>query len=86
MHIYIGFETLKVKCTQYGICSQATFKIARAMFFPFSGGEGSYFWAGLKKIRVGAEISQEGCPRPNMESLLVRGGVFNILQWNPPQE
>jgi hypothetical protein len=79
VHIYIGFETLKVKCTQYGICSQAAFKNARAMFFLLSGGAGSYFQAGLKKIQAGAEISREGCPRPNLESLLVRGGVFNVL-------
>jgi hypothetical protein len=26
---------LKVKCTQYGICSQAAFKNARAIFFVF---------------------------------------------------
>jgi hypothetical protein len=33
VHIYIGFEALKVKPTQYGICSQVAFKNARAMFF-----------------------------------------------------
>jgi hypothetical protein len=53
-----------VKCTQYGICSQAAFKNGRTMFFSFSGGAGSYFRAGLEKIRAGAEISREGCPRP----------------------
>jgi len=42
-HIYIGFETLKVKCTQYGICSQATFKNARAIFFCFRAGRASVF-------------------------------------------
>jgi hypothetical protein len=65
-----------MKCTQYGICSQAAFKNARAMFFSFSDGTGSYFQAGLKKIRAGAEILREGCPRLNMESLLVRGGYL----------
>jgi hypothetical protein len=79
VHIYIGFETLKVKCTQYGICSQAAFKIGRAMFFLFSGGAGSYFRAGLKKIRAGAEFLLEGCPCPNLESLLLRRGVLNVL-------
>ena len=34
------------------------------------------FRAGLKKIQAGAEISREGYPRPNMESLLVRGGYL----------
>jgi hypothetical protein len=29
-----------VKCTQYGICSQAAFKNARAILFLFSGGTG----------------------------------------------
>ena len=42
VHIYIGFETLKVKCTRYGICSQTAFKNARAMFFSKLGGAG---WA-----------------------------------------
>ena len=79
MHIYIGFKTLKVKCTQYGICSQAAFKNGRAMFLSFSGGAGSYFRAGLEKIRAGAEISREGCPRPDLTPLKVRGGVFNVL-------
>jgi hypothetical protein len=41
VHIYIGFETLKVKCTQYGICSQAAFKNARAMFFFLFLGRGA---------------------------------------------
>jgi hypothetical protein len=57
------------------------FKNGRAMFFSFSGGAGIYFRAGLEKIWARAEISREGCPRPNMESLLVRGGgVFNVLR------
>jgi hypothetical protein len=29
---YIGFWTLKMKCTQYGFYEQATFKNARAVF------------------------------------------------------
>jgi hypothetical protein len=37
---------LKVKCTQYGICSQAAFKNARAMFFPKLGGVGNSLWSG----------------------------------------
>ena len=65
-----------MKCTQYGICSQAVFKNARAMFFSFSGAAGSYFRAGLKKIRAGAEFFRKGCPCPNLESLLVRGGYL----------
>jgi hypothetical protein len=34
---------LKMKCTQYEICEQATFKNARAMFFPKLSGAGSSF-------------------------------------------
>jgi hypothetical protein len=64
-HIYIGFETLKMKCTQYGICSQAAFKNARAKFFVFGRG-GQFFWAGLKNSWAGAEISRQGCPRPDL--------------------
>ena len=39
----IGFETLKVKCTQYGSCSQAAFKNTRAMFFSKLSGADSNF-------------------------------------------
>ena len=31
--IYIGYWTLKMKCTQYGLYEQETFKNARAIFF-----------------------------------------------------
>ena len=30
VNIYIGFWTLKVKCTQHGICGEVAFKNARA--------------------------------------------------------
>ena len=46
VHIYIGFQTLKVKCTQYGICSQVAFKNARAIFFLKLGGSGYFFRSG----------------------------------------
>jgi len=56
VYIYIGFETLKVKCAQYGICSQTAFKNARAMFFFYKlGGIGNNF-------RSGSKISREGYP------------------------
>ena len=83
MHIYIGFETLKVKCTQYGICSQVAFKNARAMFFSFSGGAGSCFRAGLKKTRAGAEISCDGGPRPDLTPPIVRRGVLSVRPLRP---
>ena len=37
-HIYIGFGTLKVRCTQYVICGQVAFKNTRVMVFSKSGG------------------------------------------------
>ena len=36
VNIYIGFWTLKMKCTQYGLYGQAAFKNARVM--PWLGG------------------------------------------------
>jgi hypothetical protein len=51
---------LKVKCTQYGICSQVAFKNARAIFF--SGGTGICFRAGLKKSERGQKFRGEGLP------------------------
>ena len=67
VHIHIGYETLKVKCTRYGICSQATFKNARAMFFSFSGGVGSCCWVGLKKIPGGGRNFARGLPPPGSD-------------------
>ena len=37
-----------MKCTQYGFCSQAAFKNARAMFFSKLGGAGNNFRSGSK--------------------------------------
>ena len=63
-----------------GICSQAAFKNARAMFFLKSDGTGSCFrTSGSKTSRAGAKISQEGRPRPDLTSLEVHGGDFNVL-------
>ena len=42
VNIYIGFWTLKMKCTQYGLNGQAAFKNARAK--PGSGGGGSDYF------------------------------------------
>jgi hypothetical protein len=80
VHIYIGFETLKVKCTQYGICSQLAFKNARAMFFSKLGGAGSNFRSGSKKSRAGPKISREGCPRLNLTPPIVRWGVVSVTR------
>ena len=48
VNIYIGFWTLKVKCTEYGICNQAALKNARAKFFLKLGGASSSFRSGSK--------------------------------------
>ena len=70
----MGFETLKVKYTEYGICSQAAFKNARAMFFLKLGGTDNTFWSGSKKSWAGAKISREGCPHPDLTPPIVHGG------------
>ena len=51
-----------MKCTQYGICSQAAFKNARAMFFSKLGGVGSNYRADSKKIPGGGKNIAGGMP------------------------
>jgi hypothetical protein len=77
VHIYIGFETLKVKCTQYGICTQAAFKNARAMFYSKLGGAGNKL-VGFKKFPGGGKkICGRVAPRPDLTPLIVcRGGTY----------
>jgi hypothetical protein len=48
---------LKVKCTQYGICNQAAFKNARAMFFSKLGG------AIFNRVQKNPECGQNFCER-----------------------
>src|SRR5450631_1750901 len=48
VNIYIGFETLKMKCTQYGICGQVTFKNASTIVFSKSGRRTAIFGQVLK--------------------------------------
>ena len=43
VNIYIRFETLKMKCTQYGICGQVAFKNASTLVFLKSGGRAAVF-------------------------------------------
>ena len=59
-HIYWIWDPWRY--TQYGVCSQVTFKNARAMFFSFSDGVGSCFRAGLKKSRQGQKFRQRAAP------------------------
>ena len=72
-HIYTGFETLKMKCTQYKICSQATFKNTRASVFPEVGRDGQQFPNGFQEIPGRAKMFAEGCPCPDLTPLEVRG-------------
>ena len=51
VNIYIGFWTLEMKCTQYGICGEVAFKNARAMIFLKVGRGGQRFSGGSKKFR-----------------------------------
>ena len=68
VHIYIGFKTLKVKCIQYGICDQAAFKNARAIFFSKLGGAGNMF-------RLGSKNSLKGYPIQIWDLKILWGGV-----------
>src|SRR5450631_3000617 len=43
VNIYIGFETLRMKCTQYGICGQVAFNNASTIVFSKSGGRAIVF-------------------------------------------
>ena len=51
VNIYIAFETLKMKCTQYGICGQVAFKNASTLVFSKSGGRATVFGRVQKKCR-----------------------------------
>jgi hypothetical protein len=72
---------LKVKCTQYEICSQAAFKNARAMFFLKLGGAGNNFRSDYKKIQGGGKMFARGRPPLRFETPISSwGGGFKIYQ------
>src|ERR1700738_3562495 len=76
VNIYIGFETLKMKCTQYGICGQVAFKNASTLVFSKSGGRAAVFGRAQKKCW--------GLPPDRIPPRKVRGGyltssVHNML-------
>ena len=48
--IYISFSTLKVKCTQYGFCGQATLKNSRVILYLKLGGMSNNLQLGSKKF------------------------------------
>ena len=60
---------MKVKCTQYGICSQVAFKNARAMCFLKLGKAGNNFWVRFKDVFGGLPNLDPTPPK-------VREGVF----------
>jgi hypothetical protein len=78
VHIYIGFETLKAKCTRYGICSQATFKNARTMFFSKLGRTDNNFRSDSKKIPGGDKMFAGVMPRPDLTPPISLWGDFNV--------
>ena len=51
LNIYIGFWTLEMKCTQYGICGEVAFKNARALVFLEVRQGGQKISGGSKKSR-----------------------------------
>ena len=69
VNIYIGFETLKMKCTQYGICGQVAFKNASTIVFSKSGGRATIFGRVQKNERAAA-------PDRIFPSRKVRGGYL----------
>ena len=58
-----------MKWTQYGICSQAASKNARAIFLSKLGGVDNHFWSR-------SNISRDGCPNPHLTPLKLRVGYL----------
>src|ERR1700738_720627 len=69
VNIYIGFETLKMKCTQYGICGQVGFKNASTLVFSKSGGRAAVFGRAQKNVGD-CSLTEYSPPRK------ARGGVL----------
>jgi hypothetical protein len=61
-HIYVGFETLKAKCTQHEICSQATLENTKVMFFSKLGGTGNSFRSDQKNPGRGQNVCGRAAP------------------------
>ena len=61
VNIYVGFWTLKVKCTQCVTCGQVAFKNTRAMVFPKPGGTGRSFRSGPENLDffLGAALARK---------------------------
>ena len=67
-YIYIGFQSFKVKSTQYGIWS-SYLQECKGNVCLKSGEAGNNFWSGSKN-------SREGCPRPDLTPPKVRAGCL----------
>ena len=82
-NIYIGFWTLKVKCTYYEMCGEMTFKNARAMDFFFKVEQ--EFWWGPQNLDlfVGVAPACIYLPRKARDSWhsLSRMKWMKWLQW-----
>jgi hypothetical protein len=52
-------------------------------FFRFRAGRAAIFGRVWKKYGRGQKFRGRAAPARNMESLLVRGGVFNVLPYPP---
>ena len=57
VNIYMGFWTLEMKCTQYGVCGEVAFKNARAMVFWEVGRGGQWFsgWSTKSRLLCGTD-------------------------------
>ena len=64
MHIYIGIQTLKVKCTQYGICGQNDIQECKGTVFFKVGQGGQQFLVMFRK----SQKKIEGLPKPVSDS------------------
>ena len=67
VNMYIGFWTLKMKCTQYGFHEESTFKNAKAVLFLKLGGAGGSFRLEFIYIYnfLGGSLKVSDCePRP----------------------
>ena len=69
MNIYIGFWTLKMKCTQYGLYGQAAFKNLHAIFILKVERNRQGAWASSKQWRRRAGVG------PNLEQMWSSPGL-----------
>ena len=87
VNIYIGFWTLKAKCTQYGICSQVAFKNARAMFCFQSWAGRTIIFSWVQKIPGRATPARIRHPPKFVGGCLMYavdlGIHFNDYSWSP---